>query len=361
MNIGRSPQLGIPAVTSAQIEAGGLTVVIPIDREQYLYGLDIGFIGRLTTGGGNAAAINAEAPQSLINRIRVTSNHEKFGGRQRVNISGASAFRRSHAMNGTAPLVVSTLAVAQAAYDMIVHWPIVFPVENLGDMETQAQLLDAPHCGSLQLELDINPGAALAPTGGATTYAWANFGGGGNPGFFVNLLQPNGYKGAPYTSFVEKADRNDSLVNAVALGNQIGNELVLGGALTRLWLKQYVTDPLQAVDVAATMNQPNTQAAVGLSRPQFQINRKAIREFLVWRQLEMENKVDYETEAWPAGYGLIGFVEGALGKSGKMADALDTALFQLQKQLVTVGGLNNALANGRLEVGWEQVLPIPGV
>lgn len=361
MNLKRTPQLGVPAVTSANIEGGGFTLVVDLDREQYLYGVDVSFIGRLTTAGGAAASINAEAPQSIIQRARVTYNHEKYGSKGPINLSGASLFRRAHIQAGTAPLLVNGgLAVANAPYDMIVHYPIIFPVENLGDLETQAQLLDAPHCGSLRLELDLSPGAALAPTGGATTYTWANFGGGGNPQFLVNLIQPNGYKGAPYTARVEKYDRNDSLAAAIALGNQVGNELVLGGALCHLYLKQYVQDALQAVDIAATMNTPNLTTAVGLSRPQFQIDRKAIRDYSVWRQLEMENKVDYETETWPTGYGVIAMVEGALGKTGKMADALDTRLLQLQKRIVSVGGLNNALASGRLEIGWTQVFGVPG-
>lgn len=350
MNLKRKPQQGgsNPTPTSAQIQAGGLTLRWDLDRDQYLYGIDVSFLGRLTTGGGNAAAVNAEAGPSLINRMRVSMNHPVWGARTIVNLSGASVFRRAHIMNGTAPVNAGGLAVAQAAYDMEVHWPCPFVLENLPDPVTRQMLLDAPNCSNLVLELDINPGAALLPTGGATTWTWAAFGGGGNPRFDVTLIQPNGFKAAPKSALVTRIDRNDPITAAVGIDNQIGNPLILKGFLARTWLKQYVNDPLVAIDVAFTMNNPQTLAATGLVTPQFQVDRKAIRQWTLFTQLQQEGKVDNHLEAWPNGYGLINFME-----DGVLSDAMDANFYSMNGHTLAIAGLVNALANGRLEVGFD--------
>lgn len=350
MNLKRKPQQGgsNPTPTSAQIQGGGLTLRWDLDRDQYLWGIDISFLGRLTTAGGAAASVNAEAGPSLINRMRVSMNHPQWGARTIVNLSGASVFRRAHIMNGTAPVNAGGLAVANAAYDMEVHWPCPFVLENLPDPVTRQMLLDAPNTSQLTLEIDINPGAALLPTGGATTYAWAAFGGGGNPRFDVTLIQPNGFKAAPKQALVTRIDRNDSIAAAVGVDNQIGQVLTLKGFLARTWLKQYVQDALQAVDVAATMNNPQIIGATGFVTPQFQVDRKAIRQWTLFTQLQQEGKVDKHLEVWPNGYGLIDFME-----DGVLSDALDADYYSKNGHTLTIAGLVNALANGRLEVGFD--------
>ena len=117
MNIKRVPQQGVPATASAFIE-GKQTLVVPLDRQQYLYGLIIKFLGRLTIGGGAGAAVNAEAPFSLFNRIRVVTNSSLYGSKQPINLSGATIYRRAHIFSSVAPIAAGSLATAAANYDI---------------------------------------------------------------------------------------------------------------------------------------------------------------------------------------------------------------------------------------------------
>lgn len=358
MNLKRLPQqLQIPALTSAFIE-GLPTLNIPLDRQQYLWGVLVDFYGRLTIGGANGAAVNAEAPQNLFRRIRVTQNHEIFGSKMRVNRTGASLFRMYQAFNGTMGLNASTpaLAVGMANYDLHLQLCLPFVLPGLSERATIPFLLDAPRCGALNLEIDLAHGADLVQTGGATTWTWSAFGGGGNPSLYVTLLQVNGLKHLPKTAMVAFLDRVDSLAAANAIDNQIGNDLRLDGALARLWLKQYVQDAAQQPTCAATMNSPDTPAASGLVHPQFFIDAKSIRDYRQWTQLEAENKQDRQLEAWPTGYGLVDFVEdGDLREIVPAGDLIKTG------HKLGIGGLNNALANGQLETGWDLLYPNPQI
>ena len=361
MNIKRKPQSGIPAINSAFIE-GKNTLRFDLDRQQYLAGIIVKFMGRLTTAGGAAASVNAEAPASLINRIRVNMNHSLYGSKLPINLSGASIYRRAHILSSTAPIASGSLATANAAYDIEVDYPIFFFLEGVPDQAMLGTLLSAPLCSSLNVELDFNQGAALLPTGGATTYAWSAYGSAaGSPSVFCTLLQVNGLNSNPKTVLVTKTDQLALLTNGIGQDQQVGNELPVGYTIARVWLKQFAQDPLQSAYVAASMNSPKTTSANGFVSPQLQVNRVAIRQYDIWAQLESENKNHFGVENWPAGYGVFDFTEGGSysGVVGSVANLLYTQTIAVKKGTLTVSGQNNALANGQLEIGVDQIFPIP--
>jgi hypothetical protein len=361
MNIKRLPQQGVPALTSAFIEGKG-ELIVQIDRQQYLYGLIVKFLGRLTTAGGAGAAVNAEAPQSIFNRIKVNTNSSLYGSKLPINLPGATIFQRAHIFSGTPPVASGGLATANAAYDIEVDWPILFVLENTADDVQRATLLPAPLLSSLQLEMQFNPGAALITSGGATTYAWTAYGSAaGVPEVLVQLLQVNGLQNNPKTVLVTKTDQYADLSKSVGSDQQVGNEIPIGSTIARVVLKQYVQDPLQAVDVAATMLSPKTAASAGWASPQLQFNRVPIRQYQRWAQLESENKNHYSIGAWPSGYGVIDFGEGSNYGSpvGQVTNYLMTQSLAVKKGLLTTSGVVNASANSQLEVGVDQVYPIP--
>jgi hypothetical protein len=354
MNLKRKPQqTSYAAMTSAAIEAG-LTLVQPLDRQQFLYGVILDFYGRLTTGGGNGASVNAEAPYSVFRRIRVTQNHEWFGDKQRVNRAGASLHKMVDVMTGTAQLATGSLAVGQAAYDIHVQTLVPLCVLGMPERATLATLCDAPRCGSLNIEIDLATGHELIPTGGATTYAWAAYGGGGNPVVNVTLLQVNGLKGTPKTGMWAYLDRLDAITASNAIDNQLGNEIRINGALARLWLKQYVADTASNINAAATMLAPNTPAGSGIDTPQFFVNANPIRQWAQWTQLEGENKSDFQQEAWPAGYGVIDFIEDR-----DLREVLPAVDYIKAGGKLGIGGAITGIANGQVESGYEVLYPHP--
>lgn len=361
MNIKRLPQQGVPATNSAFIE-GKQTLVVPLDRQQYLYGLVVKFLGRLTIGGGAGAAVNPEAPFSLFNRFRVNTNSSLYGSKLPINLSGSTIYRRAHIFSSVPPVASGSLGTAAANYDIEVDWPLLFILENTSEQAQLATLLPAPLLSSLQLEADFNPGAALVQNGGTTTYTWHAYGSAtGSPEVLVTLLQVNGLQHNPKTVLVTKTDQRFDLTSAVGSDQQIGNELPIGSTIARVLLKQYAQDTNQAAEVAASMNSPKTSSANGFVSPQLQFNRVPIRNYQRWAQLESENANHYAVSSWPAGYGVFDFGEGSNYGSpvGQVSNYLLTQSLAVKKGLLTVAGLNNALANGKLEVGVDQVYPIP--
>lgn len=362
MNIKRLPQTGIPAISSAFIE-GSNTLRFDLDRQQYLAGIIIKFLGRLAIGSVAGAAVNAEAPFNLVNRIRVNMNHQLYGSKSPINLSGASLFRRAHILSGTQPIAAGSPDVAVGNYDIEIDYPVMFFLEKAASQATMATLLSAPLCSSLNVELDFNPGAALITKGATTTYTWTAYGSAaGSPQVYCTLLQANGLQSNPKTLLLTKTDQLASLANGIGQDQQVGNELPVGYTIARLWLKQFAQDTLQSSYVAASMASPKSATAAGLVSPQLQKNRVAIRQYQLWAQLESENKNHFNLEAWPSGYGVLDFLEGSHYGSpvGSAMDLLYTQSIAVKKGTLTIAGLTNALANGQLEIGVDQLYPIPG-
>src|SRR5260370_36082753 len=109
------------ATFTAASLANPQTIIIPIDRDYYLYGVDVHFLGRLALGVAAAASINAEAPFNLFRRARWRINHELFGSKFLYNLMAATVYRRRHIFRGTAPVASGGLAVAIGNYDLDVH------------------------------------------------------------------------------------------------------------------------------------------------------------------------------------------------------------------------------------------------
>jgi hypothetical protein len=358
MQLKRSPQLGgnnivLPVLPAANF-AAPWTAIIPIDRDMYLWGLDLNLRFRLTTAVAPGAAVNAEAAFGLIRRVRVVMNHEIFGNKTFINLAGSTLYRRAHIFGGVPPTAIGGIAVGNAAYDCEVHYPIPFVVESVYESEQIGTLLDAPRCSSLQVEIDFGVGTDLVQTGGGTTYAFAAFGGGGNPELTIEKLLPLGFKGSPLRPMVQKFDVVNPIAAAQTEQQRIGNEIPTGDTIRMLMLKQYVQDAATAVPCAQTMTSPVLAAAAGMTSIQIKRNSQPIREYRRWRDCEFENQWRRRLAAWPAGYTLFDFAE-----FGTLNDALYTQDYPANKTRLEVSGLVNALAANVVEFIYDVVLPNP--
>ncbi len=357
---------------------GGAPMIIPLDRDEYLWGVDVHILGRLAVGVADGAYVNAEVPQNIVRQIRVRMSHEIYGSNRLVqSMMGATLHARARMHQATSPLarITPAAAVTHQKYDFEVHYPVVFPIENLTDLKStsgfggkgggwiDAQsimfgMLDAPRCSDLTLELDLAAGTDLIAQNNAATatYAFTSYGADtGVPQIIITELVVEGLAAAaPKTALVTKIARTDLLENNVTLNNRNANEFPLEGSIARVLLKQYAQDAGSAAPCAQTMLSPKTAASAGITAPQFFVKGVAVHEWDLWAQLEAQNKADYHVETWPAGYGLIDFIE-----DGKATDALFTQDLAAKKSIVGYGGLINGNAGQRVEVVIEQINPNP--
>lgn len=358
MQLQRLPQLGgtniaLPVLPLANF-AAPWTAIIPLDRDRYLYGVELVMRFRLTTAVAPGVAVNAEAPFNLIRRVRVVMNHEIYGAKTIVNLPGGTLYRRAHIFNTVPPAATGGIAVGNAAYDISVHWPIPFVLEGVTEREQIATLLDAPRCSSLQLEIDFGSGPDLVQTGVGTTYAWAQIGGGGNPLLNITKLIPLGFQGAPYTSIVLKTDVMNPIALAQTEQQRIGAEIATGDTIRSLILKQYTQDPLIGVSCPAVMIGPILVGAAGMTTILLKRNQQQIREWRLWHDAEEQNQQQRRVLAWPPGYVIVDFAE-----FGTMGDALYTQDYPQNKTRLEVAGTINALANNCVDFIVDQVLPNP--
>lgn len=139
---------------------------------------------RLVIANNNAVAVTAEAPQNILQRVRLTGIHTKRGGLTPVDLQGATAYIKPQLFGWRAPsrfignatytlvaqpTVPFSMPLATfgniGTYDVEVHYPISFaPWLGLASraQRTAAYWLKPEDWGdSLQLELTLGDGSSV--------------------------------------------------------------------------------------------------------------------------------------------------------------------------------------------------------
>jgi hypothetical protein len=151
--------------------------------------------GRVTITGENYDVIAAEAPQSIIQRIRLTGTHKVFNALVPFDMSGATAFAYprlfksrscSAYINGVRQLepnvpffqVGSTFGNV-GIYDMEIHYdiplgPILQPSSKLN--ATAFMFMEDDWSDTLQLQLFFGDETSYGTPGGSTVVAFSAFG-----------------------------------------------------------------------------------------------------------------------------------------------------------------------------------------
>jgi hypothetical protein len=360
MQLKRLPQQGginvaLPILPAANFTAAApWTAIIPIDRDMYLWGLELHLKFRVAIGAF-VIVNNAENPFNFIRAVRVSYNHDIFGAKTIINLRGATLYRRAHMFYGVPPTAATPIGPGIANWDVILHYSIPFVLESVDESEQWQTLLDAPRCSSLQLEIDFAAGRDYGVPAGATTYVFTQFGGAaGTPELRVTKLIPLGLKGSPYTARVEKVD----VMNAIALAQteqqRIGNEIPTGNTVRMLLLKQYTQDAGVAAPCAVAMTAPVLVAAPGMTSIRLLKDDTPIRSWDLWHDAEEECQLAKHLAAWPPGYVLIDFAE-----FGTLRDALLTQDYPANKSRLEFKGLINALATNSVDFGIDQVFANP--
>ncbi len=347
----------------------------PFNLNRPLESIQISVRARLTVTVGAYADVSVEAPQNLLQRIRLEGQHRNHGALVLLNLSGASAFADAMLVQqepgnyayisvGGAALTraarpsqpfTSPFTGAVATHDIMLFWNIpLTPQMGIGsDLKRWANafvLMPDDWQDTLTLTLDFGDATALGDTTGATT-AFTAFGSAtGLPEISVKLCYS--LLGPFQNSAVQGITmRNERLLTTfTALGNQLRLLSLDKRITTGVRVK---TGLIEDTGQTAGVTTFDTLSSVMSNRTQVIVDNKPVRN--IDNDLIEKSRINRMFNVGPIeGYHLLSWVDGQNPLLGYRADGLPggSDLF-LQTDVLT------ASANNRFSVLQEQVIGGP--
>jgi len=348
------------------------TIVVPktLSMNRPLDALIFRFRGRVAIAGANYAAVAAEAPQTILNRIRVRGTY-KGAALTPIDLSGATAFAtlpRIYYRQGSSCMINGVrqadpgIPFGQAAanfgnigtYDLdifyfIPMWPIVAPANRSFDC--------IPYCwqprdwnDTLEVQIDTGDGTSFGTLGGGGTTTFTAFGSGA---------------GAPqiqiYTRYLSLGPLRSGFSSACVVR---GENPITGGIAgvansVRLSIlqKQKTTAILTKTGVILTGTSAGVTVFASLSdaltdNTQPRVDNRNLRENQSDRTFK-EHMMLQDNTVIPEGYQLFSFIDTQHSRSALRADLATVvapgAEFALYSDIIA------ANANNRINVLQEQI------
>jgi hypothetical protein len=193
-----------PELFFQQPFTAGQSPIIPknLNVNRPLERLHIVFRGRVVISGANYTAVAAEAPQTILARVRLTGQHKRYGSLTPIDVSGATLFAlpsltrhvrgSSLYINGVRqPFLNVPLSQAPSTfgntgtYDLEIHYNIpVGPLLPEGSKISTIPFhyMNADWGDTLQLQLFFGDQTSFGTPAGGTVVAFSAFGSGaGSP------------------------------------------------------------------------------------------------------------------------------------------------------------------------------------
>lgn len=177
------------------------TEVIPVGdltRPKWLWGLLCEFKGRVAVATAAATNVLAEAPQSLINYIKVEGQHKTLGNRTIFYLRGPSAMQlvnlygrgRTLTLNNGG-IVPNAANLAVGNYDFDMAFIIPFPPQGIPLSQQAMFMLKTEDWKTLQIRVAFGDPTALVTTIGTAVFSFSAFGSAtGSPVFTINTIEP---------------------------------------------------------------------------------------------------------------------------------------------------------------------------
>lgn len=367
------------AVTQALTTAGGITQVnlpSPINLTRSIESISLLVSLRMAISVGAYTAVAPEAPQNLVQRIKLMGNHKDFGAVTIIDISGATAFSWGRAFqleSGTGEVLISKAAGALtraaapgrpftslfdgavANHDIIALYhvplgPTLMPSARVRKQSMNFLLQPNDWGNTLQLIVTLGDASALGnPTG--ATIAFSGFGGTGNPSVqaFANF--------ALLGDFQNKFQRSGVVVrNEIAVPTQaaLATNVTLSQLAHQITTSVLVkTGAIQTAALTAGVDTLATLSDVQLEATQLVIDNKPLRNNVS----NMMEKFYHErmlNTIVPEGYFPLTFIDGGTSLLAYRGDRLPGgSQLNLQSNVIV------ASANSRQRIVQEYVLGGP--
>lgn len=344
-------------VTNQVLDTTKKKYTVPIDRDKYLYGINLHFRGRHRVTAA-ATTANPEGILDLVERVRLRMTHEIFGTEIPLDMYGPSlyyyrSFYTGHPdrMNLSAPM---TVQVQDTDFDFELSWQA--PPELIFPADQEFYILDAPRCSLL--ELDIEWGNAAGPVEGGTTSLTDIELTTGNPSVDIELVQVLDKEDLPLVALCKRVSSElDISATPFPVTNDKIQDLATGESIRSIMLKQYTrsTTAGQPTSVVATLLNPiKPEVDAGLTRIGVRVNEKYVRHWRTWPPLQAWNKKQYSMTAVPIGYGIIEFVD-----DGNIDRVLFTQDFVERRMRLDLAGSVVTGTSNRIERTLTTIRPNP--
>lgn len=340
------PTLSYPAATPAEVQLQG---GIPLDLPLLGLLLTLKYRANVT---GAATAVNADAPLSLIQYIRIQGQHKRLGNVTNYgNVSLADIAARLALKKGVrAANYGASLAVGVGTYDV---WAEVFIPLSLPELankhDVALSLLNGPDWNSLNFFASFG-GFADLYTGGAGTIL--GYGGVGSPQISLSRVTASLGAGSNLRPFIptwtQTVAPNSALATAVTAG-QIYPNLTIGQmAYADILLKTFTQ--AAGSPAAATLLD-----GTALTRVLFQIDTTPV-VIAPWHDLQYatENSILAGAQAAQAHYPGYALQDWA---QGDQESAFQTQLFSAASRQFGLYGDVTVVANALLSFLSTVILP----
>lgn len=327
--------------------------------------------GRVRVSGAPYADVAAEAPQTILSRIRLVGTHNKYGSLTPIDLSGATAFAltrltRSRGsslyINGVrqpelnVPLSQSAVTFGNVgAYDLEIHYdiPLVPVLPAASVISTVPFLFQNANWGdTLQLQLFFGDATSFGTPAGGTTVAFTAFGtDGGSPLVTVE------------TNYMILGPLSNSIASAVVVRNeqlQVA-PLTANGNMVRIQLlqKQKTSNIFFKTGVLETGSGPGVSVFASLSDSILDFTQPVVDNKPIRNQQQNSAGKEYAGYAFetvlPGGYNNFTFVDSLNPLTYYRGDLISGgSTFELDSNVI--GGGSNVAA----QVTQEQIIGDPG-
>ena len=366
-------------VNQALTAAGGVTQIqpnSPLNLTRPIESLTVLISLRAAVSVGAYTSVSPEAPQNLLQRIKVSGNHKDFGSVTLIDMTGATAFawgRCFQLETGTGEYLISkaggalTRATgpgrpfassfdgAVANHDMIIAYhipfsPTILPSPRKYKQSINFTLQPLDFGNTLQIQLTLGDASALGNPTGATV-AFSGFGGTGNPNvqIFANY--------ALLGDFQNKVQRNGLVVrNEITLPTQAA--LATNAVLSQLAHQITTTVLLKTgtqtgTGITAGVDTFTTLSDQQLEATQLVVDNKPLRNNVSNFALKAYHERMLNTIV-PEGYFPLTFIDGGTSLLAYRGDRLPGG-----SQLNLQSNVISASANNRQRMVQEYILGGP--
>jgi len=169
-----------------------------LTRPKWLWGLLCELKGRVAVTVAITGAVLAEAPQSLVNWIRIEGIHKVLGNRTiyymrgPTSIAFANAYGRGRALTlNNGGIIPNAASTAVGNYDFDIAFLIPFPPQGIPLNQQALFMLKTEDWKTLQIRVSIGDSTALWQTTAGSTITFSAFGSAtGSPIFSINTIEP---------------------------------------------------------------------------------------------------------------------------------------------------------------------------
>ncbi|MHB8613954.1 MAG: hypothetical protein ACYDAL_16255 [Candidatus Dormibacteraceae bacterium] len=344
--------LSITTLNQEYIPVGDLT------RPKWLWGLLCELKGRVAVSVAATGAVLAEAPQSLVNWIRVEGIHKVLGQRTIFYMRGptsiqfANAYGRGRALTLTNGGIVPNAAnTAIGNYDFDIAFLVPFAPQGIPLNQQALFMLKTEDWKTLQVRVSIGDSTAIWNSTAGSTITFSAFGSAtGSPIFSINTIEPQlgSFRNSINPALVQRVWQDITTpFTASTLTDGLLAQLSVGLRYRGFLFKQGTLATARSGGV--TVFAQNGLVDTILTRPLVKLDQSLIRN----------PKNTFAAKEWtgfalafsqPTGYGLMEFAEGGDIRTLFPAHRLTTAnKFEFRGDVAAAANQQGELVEERIE------------